>query len=32
MIKYNLKELAEKLECCRNVNLDNVKLEGADEL
>ena len=26
MYKYNIKELAEKLEKCRNVNLDDVKL------
>lgn len=27
MNKYNIKELVEKLERCRNVNLDDVKLE-----
>ena len=32
MDKYNIKELAEKLERCRNVNLDNVKLEDVDEI
>ena len=32
MNKYNLKELAEKLERCRNVNLDDVKLEDVDEI
>ena len=32
MNKYNIKELAEKLERCRNVNLDNVKLEDVDEI
>ncbi len=32
MYKYNIKELAEKLEKCRNVNLDDVKLEDVDEI
>ncbi len=32
MIKYNIEELAEKLERCRNVNLDDVKLEDVDEI
>ena len=32
MNKYNIKELAEKLERCRNVNLDDVKLEDVDEI
>lgn len=32
MNKYNIEELAEKLERCRNVNLDDVKLEDVDEL
>lgn len=32
MNKYNIKELAEKLERCRNVNLDDVKLENVDEI
>ena len=32
MIKYNIEELAEKLERCRNVNLDDVKLEEVDEI
>ena len=32
MNKYNLKELAEKLERYRNVNLDDVKLEDVDEI
>ncbi len=32
MKKYNIEELAEKLERCRNVNLDDVKLEDVDEL
>ncbi len=30
--KYNVKELEEKLERCRNVNLDDVKLEDVDEI
>lgn len=32
MSKYNIKELEEKLERCRNVNLDDVKLEDVDEV
>ena len=32
MNTYNIKELAEKLERCRNVNLDDVKLEDVDEI
>ena len=32
MNKYNMKELAEKLERCRNVNLDDVKLKVVDEI
>lgn len=32
MKRYNINELKEKLECCRNVNLDDVKLEDVDEL
>ncbi len=32
MNKYNIKELAEKLERCRKVNLDDVKLEDVDEV
>lgn len=32
MIKYNIKELEEKLESCRNVNLDDVRLEDVDEI
>ena len=32
MYKYNIKELAEKLERYRNVNLDDVKLEDVDEI
>ncbi len=31
MKKYNIEELAEKLERCRNVNLDDVKLEDVDK-
>lgn len=30
MDKYDIEELAEKLERCRNVNLDDVKLEDVD--
>lgn len=29
---YDIKELAEKLERCRNVNIDDVKLENGDEI
>ena len=32
MIKYNIEELKEKLERCRDVNLDDVKLEDVDEI
>ena len=32
MIKYDIEELAKKLEHCKNVNLDDVKLEDADEI
>jgi len=32
MKKYDIEELAEKLERCRNVNLDDVKLEDVDEI
>ena len=32
MDKYNIKELAEKLERCRNVNLNDVKLEDVYEI
>lgn len=32
MIKYDIEELAKKLERCRNVNLDDVKLEDVDEI
>lgn len=32
MNKYNIEELAEKLERCRNVDLDDVKLEDVDEM
>ena len=32
MYKYNIEELAEKLERCRNVDLDDVKLEDVDEI
>ena len=32
MHKYNVKELTEKLERCRNINLDDVKLEEVDEI
>lgn len=32
MIKYNIEELREKLERCRNVNLDDVKLEDVGEI
>lgn len=32
MNKYNIEILAEKLECCRNVNLDAVKLDDVDEI
>jgi len=32
MYKYNIEELAEKLERCRNVNLYDVNLEDVDEI
>ena len=32
MNKYNLKEIEEKLERCRNVNLDDITLDDVDEL
>lgn len=32
MYKYNIKELVEKLERCRNANLDDVNLEDVDEI
>ncbi len=32
MNKYSIEELREKLERCRNVNLDDVKLEDVDEI
>lgn len=32
MNKYSIEELKEKLERCRNVNLDDVKLEEVDEI
>ena len=32
MKKYNIEELREKLERCRNVNLNDVKLEDVDEI
>lgn len=32
MNKYNLEELKEKLERCRNTNLDNVTLDDVNEL
>ena len=32
MNKYNIEELAKKLERCRNVNLNDVKLEDVDEI
>ena len=32
MNKYNIKELAKKLERCRNANLDDVKLEDVNEI
>ena len=32
MKKCNIEELREKLERCRNVNLDDVKLENVDEI
>ncbi len=32
MNKYNIEEIKEKIERCRNVNLDDVKLEDIDEI
>ena len=32
MIKYDIEELTKKIERCRNVNLDDVKLEDVDEI
>lgn len=32
MNKYSIKELEDKLERCRNVNLDDVTLEDVDEI
>lgn len=32
MNKYNIEKLSKKLERCRNVNLDDVKLEDVDEI
>ena len=32
MIKYDIKELAKNIERCRNINLDDVKLEDVDEI
>ena len=32
MNKYNIEELREKLERCRNMNLDDVKLDDVDEI
>ena len=32
MNKYNIEKLAKKLERCRNVNLDDVKLEDVDKI
>lgn len=32
MNKYNIEELSEKLERCRNVKLDDVKLEDVDDI
>lgn len=32
MIKYDIKELAKKIERCRNINLNDVKLEDVDEI
>ncbi len=32
MNKYNIKELAEKLERCRKVKFDDAKLEDVDEI
>ena len=32
IIKYNIEELREKLERCRNVNFDDVELKDVDEI
>ena len=32
MIKYDIEELAKKLERCRNINLNDVKLDDVDEI
>ena len=32
MSKYNLQEIEEKLERCRNINLEDVTLEDVDEV
>lgn len=32
MYKYNIEELAEKLDRCRNVDFNDVKLEDVDEI
>ena len=32
MNKYNIKELREKLERCKNISLDEVNLDDVDEL
>lgn len=32
MSKYNIKELKEKLERCRNINLEDVTLDDVDEI
>ena len=32
MIKYDIEELTKKIERCKNVNLDDVKLEDVDEI
>ena len=32
MSKYNLQEIEEKLERCRNINLEDVTLDDADEI
>ena len=32
MSKYNLQEIEEKLERCRNINLEDVTLDDVDEI
>ena len=32
MIKYDIKELAKKIERCRNIKLENVTLDDVDEI